>query len=80
MTRLLPSPGALVALAALLTALGPGIPPMFRADGDVGRHVRVGRQILEQHEIPLTDSLSHTRPGGDWVPKEWASQVAMAAA
>jgi hypothetical protein len=53
---------------------------MFRADGDVGRHVRVGRQILEQHAIPLTDSLSHTRPGGDWVPKEWASQVAMAAA
>ena len=80
MTRLLPSPGALVALAALLTAIGPGIPPMFRADGDIGRHVRVGRQILEQHQIPLTDSLSHTRPGGEWVPKEWASQVAMAAA
>jgi len=80
MTRILPSPGALIALAALLTALGPGIPAMFRVDGDVGRHIRVGREILAQHEIPLTDSLSHTKPGGAWVPKEWASQVAMAIA
>lgn len=53
---------------------------MFRADGDVGRHIRVGREVIETHQIPLTDSLSHTKPGGAWVPKEWASQVSMAAA
>ena len=80
LTRLLPSPGALIALVALLAALGAGVPAMFRADGDVGRHIRVGREILARNEIPLTDSLSHTKPGGAWVPKEWASQVGMAAA
>lgn len=80
MRRLLPSPGSLIALLALLVALGPGVPAMFQADGDVGRHVRVGREILTRGEIPRVDSLSHTRPGGAWVPKEWASQVAMAAA
>jgi hypothetical protein len=78
--RLIPSPGSLVALLALGVALGPGVPAMFRADGDVGRHIRMGRQILEQGRIPATDSLSHTLPGGEWIPKEWASQVAMATA
>ena len=71
LTRLLPSPGALIALVALLAALGAGVPAMFRADGDVGRHIRVGREILARNEIPLTDSLSHTKPGGALVPKEW---------
>ena len=56
------------------------MPAMFRADGDVGRHVRVGREILTRGEVPRVDSLSHTRPGGMWIPKEWASQVAMATA
>lgn len=78
--RVLPSPGALISLMGLLAALGPGVPAMFRADGDVGRHVRVGREILAQHAIPRVDSLSFTLPGGTWVPKEWAAQVVMAAA
>ena len=69
-----------MALLALVIALGPGVPAMFRADGDVGRHIRVGREMLASGEIPRVDSLSHTRPGGTWVPKEWASQLAMAAA
>jgi hypothetical protein len=53
---------------------------MFSADGDVGRHIRVGRNILEQEAIPRSDTLSHTRLGADWMPKEWLSQVTFAAA
>ncbi|MCL7938618.1 MAG: hypothetical protein M8844_10680 [marine benthic group bacterium] len=53
---------------------------MFRTDGDVGRHVRVGRAILEEGRIPTRDYYSHTRPGAEWTPKEWVAQVVFAAA
>lgn len=53
---------------------------MFRTDGDVGRHVRVGRTILDEGRIPTRDYYSHTRPGARWTPKEWVAQVAFAAA
>jgi hypothetical protein len=51
---------------------------MFSSDGDVGRHISVGRQILAARAIPATDTLSHTRYGEEWVPKEWLAQVTFA--
>ncbi len=74
----LPAPSGFLVFLALLVALGPGLPRMFGSDGDVGRHIRVGQGILSKHEIPTADSLSHTRYGERWIPKEWLSQVALA--
>jgi hypothetical protein len=51
---------------------------MFSSDGDVGRHIRVGAGILSEREIPTADSLSHTRYGSQWIPKEWLSQAVLA--
>ena len=79
-TLLVPSPGSLVALLALGVALGPCVPAMFRADGEVGRHTRVGRRIIKEGRIPHTDFTSHTLSGGELIPKGGASQTAMAAA
>jgi hypothetical protein len=67
-------------MLAVAVALGPGVPAMFRTDGDVGRHVRVGRTILDEGRIPTRDYTSHTMPGAEWTPKEWVAQVAFAAA
>jgi hypothetical protein len=53
---------------------------MFRSDGDVGRHVRVGRKMLDEGRIPTHDYFSHTKPGAAWIPKEWVAQAAFAAA
>ena len=78
--RLLPSPGSVLALVAVVVALGPGLSQMFGSDGDVGRHVRVGHEILADRAIPEVDTLSHTRFGEEWVPKEWLAQVALARA
>ena len=77
---LIPSPVSALVLLAMLVALGPGVPAMFRTDGDLGRHVRVGRAILDDGRIPTRDYYSHTRPGAEWTPKEWVAQVAFAAA
>ena len=77
---LVPAPASTLAFLALLVALGPRLPAMFRTDGDVGRHVRVGRLILDEGDIPSRDFLSHTRYGAEWVPKEWLAQVAFARA
>lgn len=53
---------------------------LFRNDGDVGRHVRVGRHILDTGTIPRVDLFSHTMAGRPFVPYEWLSEVAFAVA
>lgn len=53
---------------------------LFRHDGDVGRHVRVGNYILETGSIPRMDLFSHTMYGQPFVPYEWLSEVIFAAA
>ena len=77
---LIPSPASALVLLAVVVALGPGVPAMFRTDGDVGRHVRVGRTILETGRIPTRDDHSHTKPCAEWIPKEWVAQVILATA
>ena len=76
----LPSPAGFLVFMALLVALGPGLPRMFGSDGDTGRHIRIGTEILSSHDIPSTDALSHTAYGNDWVLYEWLSQVSLATA
>jgi hypothetical protein len=51
---------------------------MFSRDGDHGRHVRLGRTILETGHIPTSDQFSHTMAGSPFVPFEWLSEVAFA--
>lgn len=76
----LPFPTAGTALAAVALAWSLFGIRLFRIDGDVGRHIRVGREILRSGEIPRTDLLSHTMFGEPFVPYEWLSEVCFAVA
>jgi hypothetical protein len=53
---------------------------MLNLDSDVGRHLTLGRYMLESGQIPTTDILSFTRAGEARPPYEWLSQVAFALA
>lgn len=53
---------------------------MINVDGDTGRHLTVGRYILNELKIPTQDIFSHTMTGVKLVPHEWLSQLLMAAA
>ena len=75
---LVPTTGTVIAAAALVWSLF-GV-RLFRNDGDVGRHVRLGRYILESGTIPRVDHFSHTMSGQPFVPYEWLSEVIFAAA
>lgn len=75
-----PSLGSLLGLTALVNALFVRGGRLFAVDGDVGRHIRVGRTILETGTIPHTDLFSHTMFGAPFVPYEWLSEVITAAA
>ena len=54
-------------------------PSLFAADGDPGRHIRVGTYILETRSIPDTDVFSHTMFGETFIPFEWLSEIIFAA-
>jgi hypothetical protein len=75
---LVPTTGTVIAAAALGWSLF-GV-RLFRNDGDVGRHIRVGRFILESASIPRVDHFSHTMTGQPFVPYEWLSEVIFASA
>jgi hypothetical protein len=72
---IVPSLGSILALTALANALFLRGPGMFSADGDVGRHIRVGRTILELGAIPRSGLFSHTMAGTSFIPYEWLSEV-----
>ena len=75
-----PSLGSILGLVALLNALLFRSHYFFARDGDVGRHIRVGRTIVDGGVIPTTDLYSHTRPGAHFVPYEWFSETVTALA
>ncbi|HEU4762925.1 MAG TPA: hypothetical protein VFS74_11440, partial [Gemmatimonadales bacterium] len=50
---------------------------MINTDGDLGRHLRVGREILA-HGLFFTDKFSWTMQGKPFVPYEWGSEVLFA--
>jgi hypothetical protein len=49
---------------------------LLNGDGDLGRHITIGRYIIESREIPTLDLFSHTMTGQPLVPHEWLSQLA----
>jgi len=49
-------------------------------NGDLGRHLTVGRIILDTHQIPTRDLLSFTMAGQSRPPYEWLAQVIFAIA
>ena len=53
---------------------------MLNTDGDLGRHLTLGRTILASHEIPTRDILSFTKAGEPRPAYEWLAQVLLAAA
>jgi len=53
---------------------------MLNTDGDLGRHLTIGRYILETRQIPTRDLLSHTLAGESRPPYEWLAQLLFAGA
>ncbi len=77
---LLPTLGGVLAVTAYAAALIVRAGNLFAGDGDVGRHIRVGTDILTSRSIPRVDLYSHTMGGEPFVPYEWLSEVIFAAA
>lgn len=72
--RPFPSAAAILAVAAFLLALASGA-QMLSIDSDLGRHLTLGKHILEHRTIPTRDIFSHTLTGESRPPYEWLSQV-----
>ena len=52
---------------------------LLNADGDLGRHITIGKYIVNNWKIPTTDIFSHTMYGQLLVPHEWLAQVVFSA-
>ena len=76
---LLPGFGDIVWISVFLGAVGLG-PRMMNVDGDLGRHLTIGRYILENGQVPLADLFSHTMTGQPVTPHEWLAQALFALA
>jgi hypothetical protein len=76
---LLPAPADIVFGLTLLSAAIIRGWQMINTDGDLGRHLRVGREILA-HGLFYTDRFSWTMQGQPFVPYEWGSEVLFALA
>ncbi|MHB0871311.1 MAG: hypothetical protein ACYC5J_17920 [Chloroflexota bacterium] len=74
----LPSLADVVFVALLGLALGPKAHQLLNSDGDLARHLAMGRQILASGTIPTIDLFSHTMAGEPFVPYEWLSEVTFA--
>lgn len=71
---LLPSIRNILWMVVFIGVIGLG-PRMMNIDGDLGRHLTIGRYILDTRTIPLHDMFSHTMYGQALTPHEWLSQV-----
>jgi hypothetical protein len=77
---LVPSPADIAFLLLLLAASVLRGWQAVNTDGDLGRHLRVGRTILERGGLFYTDLFSFTRASQPFVPYEWLSEVLFALA
>jgi len=66
-----------VFVAVLLGVAGLG-PSLLNEDGDLGRHLTLGRYMLENHVVPTRDVFSHTLAGQPIAPHEWLSEILFA--
>jgi hypothetical protein len=73
----LPKFSDLIWIVAFIGALVRGR-KMMNLDGDLGRHLTLGKYMLENLTIPRFDLFSHTMLGETVTPHEWLSQVLFA--
>lgn len=50
-------------------------PRMLNQDGDLPRHLAIGRYVLAGNLPPVNDIFSHTVPGAPFAPHKWLSGV-----
>ncbi len=74
---LLPRIEDILFIAIFLSVIALGS-KLMNMDGDLGRHLTIGRFILENGSIPTRDIFSHTMQGISLTPHEWLAQVAFA--
>jgi hypothetical protein len=77
---LLPSPVDIVFLLVLFAVPLVRGYALLNTDGDLGRHIRLGETILAEKALLHADRFSSTMAGREFVPYEWLSEVAFAAA
>lgn len=73
-TYLTPRLRDILFLAVFIAALLHG-PRMLNIDGDLPRHLLMGKIILETRSIPTIDIFSHVYQGMPLVPHEWLAGV-----
>jgi hypothetical protein len=66
--------------AALFWSICASGPKILNVDGDLPRHLLVGRLIRETRSVPLTDTFSFRTVGFPSFPHEWLSQVLLSLA
>ncbi len=64
-----------VVLVALFWSICVNGPRLLNFDGDLPRHLLLGRLIRETRSVPLTDTFSFRTEGFPSTPHEWLSQV-----
>lgn len=64
----------IIFLSVFVGCVGLG-PFLFNVDGDLGRHLTIGKVILDRGTIPTVDEFSHTRFGDPFSPHEWLAEV-----
>ena len=64
-----------VLLAALFWSIAASGPKILNFDGDLPRHLLLGKLIRETGNIPTTDTFSFRTEGFPSIPHEWLSQV-----
>jgi hypothetical protein len=73
----LPSQGDMLFIALFIGVIALG-PRLMNMDGDLGRHLTIGKYILDEWTIPTKDIFSHTMNGLHLTPHEWLAQVLFA--
>jgi hypothetical protein len=53
---------------------------LINSDGDTARHLRLGEMILQQGDLPRTDTFSFTMAGKPFIAFEWGSEAVFALA
>jgi hypothetical protein len=72
--RFLPGLQSILFLSIFSAAILLG-PRMLNMDGDLPRHLAIGKYVLAGHFPPITDIFSHTRFGTPFAPHKWLSGV-----
>lgn len=71
---LLPRPSALIFILLFLAGLASG-PQMLNTDGDLPRHLLMGKYVLEHGSAPTNEVFAYPYAGREYVPHEWLAGV-----